>query len=143
MIAHEHRLRVYYADTDAGGVMYHAAYLNFAERARTEALRAAGLPHAQMQAEHGVIFMVRRAEIEYFRPARLDDVVVVRTVSAGCTAATVSLRQDFSADGVALAVASFVLVCVRPTLCVRPTPGGAEASARAARIPARWRSALG
>ena len=68
MIVHSHNLRVYFEDTDAGGVMYHAAYLGFAERARTEALRDAGLPHAAMLNEHGVMFMVRRVQIEYLRP---------------------------------------------------------------------------
>ena len=55
-------LRVYYEDTDAGGVVYHANYLRFAERARTEALRDADVPHAEMTAQHGLMFMVRRFE---------------------------------------------------------------------------------
>jgi len=130
MIAHRHDVRVYYADTDAGGVMYHAAYLNFAERARTETLRDAGLPHAQMQAEHGVIFMVRRAEIEYLRPARLDDVVTILTQGVACTGATATLRQDFSAQGALLATAQIVLACVRLST-------GAPA-----RIPPPWRALL-
>jgi acyl-CoA thioester hydrolase len=140
MIAHTHRLRVYYEDTDAGGVVYHARYLAFAERARTEALRDAGLPHADMHREHGVIFMVRRLELEYFRPARLDDVLSIRTEMLAFTGATVTLRQSFfisegdlgepQAEPVALVVARVLLACVK------------AATGGAARIPSRWRAAL-
>jgi len=56
---HEYQLRVYYEDTDAGGVVYHASYLRFAERARTEALRDAGAPHSELAQLHDMIFMVR------------------------------------------------------------------------------------
>ncbi len=130
MIAHHHNLRVYYADTDAGGVMYHAAYLGFAERARTEALRDAGLPHAAMLTEHGVMFMVRRVQIEYLRPARLDDMLTIRTQTEAATGATVTLTQDFYLGETPLARATIELVCVR------------QATGTAARIPPRWRAAL-
>jgi acyl-CoA thioester hydrolase len=130
MIAHAHHIRVYYEDTDAGGVMYHAAYLGFAERARTEALRHAGLPHAAMLAEHGVMFMVRSAQIEYLRPARLDDMLTSRTTTLAATGATVSLAQDFFRGEAQLARARIVLVSVR------------QATGSAARIPPRWRDAL-
>ena len=59
---HHYTLRVYYEDTDAGGVVYHASYLRFAERARTEALRDLGIPHAELIAQFGLMFMVRRIE---------------------------------------------------------------------------------
>ena len=70
-------LRVYYEDTDAGGIVYHASYLRFAERARTEALRDAGVPHDELVAQFGLIFVVRRVEMDYLRPARLDDSLIV------------------------------------------------------------------
>jgi acyl-CoA thioester hydrolase len=130
MIAHTHELRVYYEDTDAGGVMYHAAYLGFAERARTEALRDAGLPHADMLREHGVIFMVRRLDLEYLRPARLDEKLTIRTESLAVTAATVTLRQEFSIAGAPIAVARVLLACVK------------AATGVPARIPPAWRAAL-
>lgn len=130
MTPHTHSLRVYYEDTDAGGVMYHAQYLAFAERARTEALRASGLPHSRMQSEHGVIFMVRRLTMEYLRPARLDDLLTIRTEALSCGGATVDLRQEFFADRASLAVACVSLACVR-------TQDG-----RAARIPPAWRALL-
>jgi acyl-CoA thioester hydrolase len=130
MNAHRHDVRVYFADTDAGGVMYHAAYLGFAERARTEALRDAGLPHAAMLNEHGVMFMVRRVQIEYLRPARLDDMLTIRTETLAATGATVTLSQDFFLGETPLARASVLLACVR------------QATGTAARIPPRWRHAL-
>jgi acyl-CoA thioester hydrolase len=143
MMRHTHHIRVYFEDTDAGGVMYHAAYLGFAERARTEALRDAALPHAMMVAEHGVMFMVRRIELEYFRPARLDDLLAIRTDTLAVTGATVTLRQAFfrplaenlrgsagSDQATELAVARVVLACVHTE------------TGKAARMPARWRAAL-
>jgi acyl-CoA thioester hydrolase len=120
---------VYFADTDAGGVMYHAAYLAFAEAARTEALRAAGAPHAQMLADHGVIFMVQRINVSYLRPARLDDLVRVTTETLCHSAATVRLRQNFYvADKIA--ELEVTLVCAK------------FLSGRPARIPPRWRALL-
>jgi acyl-CoA thioester hydrolase len=130
MITHDHQIRVYFEDTDAGGVMYHAAYLGFAERARTEALRDAGLPHATMLREHGVMFMVRSIELEYLRPARLDDLLTIRTETLSGTGATVTLRQAFSIDGADIAVARIMLACVK------------AATGSPTRIPQAWRLAL-
>jgi len=130
MIVHTHHVRVYYEDTDAGGVMYHAAYLGFAERARTEALRDAGVPHAAMLHEHGVIFMVRRLDLEYLRPARLDDLLTIRTETLESGGASVLLRQVFYVGETAIAVARVLLACVK------------AATGIPARIPPRWRAAI-
>jgi acyl-CoA thioester hydrolase len=130
MRPHSYESRVYYGDTDAGGVMYHAAYLAFAERARTEALRALGLPHQAMLEAHGVMFVVRRARLEYLRPVRLDALVRVRTRPVAAAAVSVTLQQDFSVDEDGVAALEVVLVCV-----------GAS-GLRPARIPPRWRAAL-
>lgn len=70
-------VRVYYEDTDAGGVVYHANYLRFMERARTERLRALGLELTRLQAIEGLVFAVRAIEVEYLRPARLGDNLLV------------------------------------------------------------------
>jgi acyl-CoA thioester hydrolase len=128
---HRFPVRVYYEDTDAGGVVYHARYLGMAERARTEALRDLGVPHAEMERDHGVIFMVRRVSLEYLRPARLDSLLEVVTEPLTLGGASVVLRQSFLSGGQTLAVAEVVLVCVR------------LADGRPARIPERWRAALG
>jgi acyl-CoA thioester hydrolase len=130
MMPHAYAIRVYYEDTDAGGVMYHAAYLGFAERARTECLREAGLAHSAMTAEHGVMFMVRSVQIEYLRPARLDDMLTIRTRTLAVSGATVTLAQDFFRGAATLAQARVMLVCVKAV------------SGAAARIPPRWRAAL-
>jgi len=70
-------VRVYYEDTDAGGVVYYANYLKFAERARTEMLRHLGIESSLLQEEHGLGLVVRKIEVEYIRPARLDDLLEV------------------------------------------------------------------
>src|SRR3954464_10182086 len=93
---HRFGVRVYYEDTDAGGVVYHATYLRYAERARTEALRDAGIPHAELVERFGLMFMVRRAEIDYVRAAVLDDLLVIETETMDVGGATVLLRQAVS-----------------------------------------------
>lgn len=129
---HRHRIRVYYEDTDAGGVVYHANYLRFAERARTEALRDMGIPHAEMVSQHGLMFMVRRIKVDYLGSARLDDSLIVATHTLEVGAASATLRQEFRREGEerVLVVADIQLACVR------------LADQRAARMPARWRDAL-
>ena len=79
MKPHQFPIRVYYEDTDAGGIVYHANYLNFAERARTEALRDAGVSQSGLWESHGIGFVARTASIDYKLPARLDDSLVVET----------------------------------------------------------------
>jgi acyl-CoA thioester hydrolase len=129
---HRYTLRVYYEDTDAGGVVYHANYLRFAERARTEALRDLGVPHAQMTSQHGLFFMVRRLKVDYLAPARLDDQLLVVTRTTALRAASVELRQSILRPGAArpLVVLEVLLACVR------------AADQRPGRVPARWREAL-
>jgi acyl-CoA thioester hydrolase len=123
-------VRIYFEDTDAGGVVYHANYLRYAERARTEALREAGIPHAEMVTNHRVMFVVHRAEIDYMRPARLDDLLEIETRTTDVGGATVGLRQTMRGPNGICAVARIKLACVQI--------GGH----RPARIPPRWRSVL-
>lgn len=132
MKAHRYSVRVYYEDTDAGGIVYHANYLRFAERGRTEALRDLGVPHAEMSALHGLFFMVRRIKVDYLAPARLDDSLVVETKTLAVGGATVELRQDVvrAGDEVLLARIELQLVC------------GRISDQRPARIPPRWREAM-
>ncbi|MCC6717506.1 MAG: YbgC/FadM family acyl-CoA thioesterase [Acetobacteraceae bacterium] len=132
MTPHRYTKRVYYDDTDAGGIVYHANYLRFAEHARTEALREMDVPHAEMSAQHGLFFMVRRIKVDYLAPARLDDSLCVETTTLAVGAASVDLRQDVirAADAVLLARLELQLVC------------GRLADQRPARIPPRWRDAM-
>ncbi|BCJ89878.1 tol-pal system-associated acyl-CoA thioesterase [Terrihabitans soli] len=86
-------VRVYWEDTDAGGVVYHASYLRFMERGRTEFLRECGVHQAALQDETGLTFVVADMNIRFRQPARLDDVLVVETVVEESGGASLSLRQ--------------------------------------------------
>jgi acyl-CoA thioester hydrolase len=86
-------IRVYYEDTDAAGVVYHSNYLRFAERGRTEMLRAIGIELGQVQSEDGLVFVVHKGEISWRRPARLDDALTVETALTKMSRATITLRQ--------------------------------------------------
>jgi len=129
-MTHRYTLRVYYQDTDAGGIVYHANYLAFAERARAEALRALGIPHAEMVARHGVMFVVRRIELDYQRPARLDEEIRIETRIAEVGGASATLRQNFWRDSDSLAVLEVRLGCAG-------VPDG-----RARRMPEFWRTRM-
>lgn len=129
------KLRVYYEDTDAGGVVYHARYLAFAERARTEALREAGVPHDELVTQFGLIFVVHRVEMDYLRPVRLDAEVIVETGPWALGGATVDLRQRFAVVGAERGSEEVVRLRIG-LACVRAADG------RPARIPQRWRDAL-
>jgi len=91
---HRFPIRIYYEDTDAGGIVYHAAYLRFAERARTEMMRLTGLGHGDLLARHGVTLAVHRCTIEYHRPARLDDSLMVTSRIVAVSGATVTIDQQ-------------------------------------------------
>jgi acyl-CoA thioester hydrolase len=127
---HRYYLRVYFEDTDAGGIVYHANYLRFAERARTEALRAMGLPHSKMMLQHGMIFVVRHVELDYQRPARLDDSLTIETIAVAVGGASAKLRQRVVRGEETLVGVNVTLVSVRLQ------------TGRAERIPAAWRVAL-
>lgn len=76
---HSTNIRVYYEDTDAGGVVYHGSYLNFAERGRTEFLRHLGYQNSDIEKNYGMIFIVRKIDIDYLKPAVLDDLLRLDT----------------------------------------------------------------
>ncbi|HTH97189.1 MAG TPA: YbgC/FadM family acyl-CoA thioesterase [Stellaceae bacterium] len=86
-------VRVYYEDTDAGGIVYHANYLHFAERARSECLRLLGWPFERLRAETGRAWVVRRAQIDFRLAAKLDDALIVETTVGQMTRAAIELRQ--------------------------------------------------
>src|ERR1700761_4404562 len=127
---HRYGVRVYYEDTDAGGIVYHANYLRFAERARTEALREAGIPHAALVERFNLMFVVRRAEVDYQRPARLDETIIVETETVDVAGASVLLRQTIRGPNGICVVARIKLACVQIE------------TSRAARIPPEWWQAL-
>ncbi len=127
---HTYTLRVYYEDTDAGGVVYYANYLRFAERARTEALRELGIPHAALVAQYGLMFVVRRIKVDYLRPARLDASLTVVTEPLAVGGASVLLRQEVRDGALPCAVLEVQLACVPPN------------GDKPARLPPPWRAAL-
>jgi acyl-CoA thioester hydrolase len=127
---HRYAVRVYYEDTDAGGVVYHATYLRFAERARTEALRDAGIAHADLVQRFTLMFVVRHLEVDYLRSARLDDSLTVVTEPLAVGGASVTLRQDVRGPEGSYAVLTVRLACVKPG---EGKPG---------RLPPLWGSVL-
>ena len=128
---HEHVLpvRVYYEDTDAAGIAYYANYLKFAERGRTEMLRLAGIQQSEVAQRHGVAFAVRDCKVDYHQPARLDDLVEVRSRLTGLRGASADMAQVISRDGAVLARLDLRIACIGP-------------GARPARFPAALRTAL-
>ncbi len=105
-------VRVYYQDTDAGGVVYHANYVNFMERARTEWLRTFGYSNAGMMKELGVMFVVRSLKLDYLRPALLDDLLTVTAQIKDIGRSRVTLTQTLTRGDVLLTEGEVHLVCV-------------------------------
>lgn len=113
MATHRQAIRVYFEDTDAAGIVYYANYLKFAERARTDMLRDLGVSHAEMKRD-GLVLVVRRCEIDYLKPAKLDDLLTVETEAAKIGGASVDLRQRVLRDGGVLAELKVLVVCIGP-----------------------------
>jgi len=86
-------VRIYYEDTDAGGLVYHANYLRFMERARTERLRAAGFELDGLQCDHGILFVVRYMELDFLKPARFNDALWVTAEFSEIRAASLYFDQ--------------------------------------------------
>ncbi|KTS16882.1 acyl-CoA thioesterase [Pantoea dispersa] len=109
-------VRVYYEDTDAGGVVYHASYLAFYERARTEMLRQ---HHFNQQAllEEQVAFVVRRMTVDFIAAARLDDLLEIQSEVTAMTRATMTFSQRIvNAQGKVLNEADVLIACINPHL---------------------------
>ena len=104
--------RVYYEDTDAGGIVYHANYLKFAERGRTEYLRKSGWDHQRLAAELKILLIVRHIEIDYRASAKLDDLLSVETSILDCGNTSLTLEQIVAKGGVILARLKVVVVAV-------------------------------
>jgi acyl-CoA thioester hydrolase len=106
-------VRVYWEDTDAGGVVYHASYLRFLERARTEWLRALGVDQFALKQSSGLAFLVRDMQIDFLRPALLDDELSVTVVVMQRRAASILFTQTVvRADGTCLIRARVRVACV-------------------------------
>lgn len=109
-----HRCRVYYEDTDAGGIVYYVNYLKFMERARTECLRYLGFSQSTLAGE-GLLFVVHSAEARYRAPAKLDDELLVSAEVIELNRASLRFRQQVRrvSDDAVLCEGQFVVACVR------------------------------
>jgi acyl-CoA thioester hydrolase len=104
--------RVYYEDTDAGGVVYYANYMKFFERARTEWLRSFGLNQDKLAQEQGLIFVVRRALLDFVRPARLDDMLDISVETLKLARVYLDLTQEARCGTQVLARAQIRVACL-------------------------------
>jgi acyl-CoA thioester hydrolase len=105
-------IRVYYEDTDAGGVVYHSNYLNFMERARTEWLRSLGFEQDELLREHGVIFAVSAISVSFQRPARFNELLAVTVVLGRRGAASLTLQQEVRRGPEVLASGEVRVACL-------------------------------
>lgn len=105
--------RVYWEDTDAGGVVYHASYVRFLERARTEWLRAAGYEQARLHAEGGLLLVVRAMRLDYLAPARLDDLLTVTVSPVSAKGASLRCVQSVLHGERRLLTATVDVACLR------------------------------
>lgn len=126
---HQFELRVYYEDTDAGGIVYYANYLKFAERARTEMLRDLGFSHFALECSLGLAFVVRRCVVDYRYPARLDETLIIQTLIGKIRGASFDLHQRIFRDNLVTASLEVTLAMVDET-------------GRAARLPKALIAAL-
>jgi len=109
---HSFKLRIYYEDTDAGGIVYHANYLKFAERARTEMIRDLGLTNGQLRDDHDVLIVVRHIDIDYSATAHLEDELVVESTVPEIGRTSFTMKQIVMRDSLACATLMVKLVCI-------------------------------
>ncbi len=126
---HRHPVRIYFEDTDAGGVVYYANYLRFAERARTEMLRELGFESSRLMEESAAVLAVRGVEADYRRPARLDDLLILETSLLALKGASLAFSQIVKRNGETLADMTITLACM-------------SADGRPRRLPEALRGAL-
>ena len=118
-----HATRVYWEDTDAGGIVYYANYLKFFERARTEWLRSLGLEQQRLRERDGTMFIVSQTALQYHRPARLDDLLEVTVSVRHAARASLQLEQHALRGTELLAEGTVRIACVdAPTLKLRRIP---------------------
>ncbi len=122
-------VRVYYEDTDAGGIIYHANYLRYAERARSELLRATGADNASLARDEGLGFVARRCILDYIAPGRLDDVLAVRTRILKARGASFLAEHEIAREGRVIVRIEIEIACV-------------DGEGRPARMPRALRHAL-
>lgn len=131
---HVLRQRVYFEDTDFSGLVYHARYLQFMERGRSEFLRTLGIRHSALS-EQGLAFAVRRMTIEFDRPARIDDVLTITTKPKHCGGARLILDQSVAREHTLLVRAEVTVALVGPGGKAARLPAEIQALVRGALSP--------
>jgi acyl-CoA thioester hydrolase len=106
-------VRVYYEDTDFSGRVYHASYLRFLERGRTEWLRRRGFAHQDLAATSGVVFVVRSLQIEFLAPAMMDDLLTVETSVGAVRGASITFHQRVVRGDKVLVTAEVLVASIR------------------------------
>ena len=129
-MTHRLTIRVYYEDTDLAGVVYHANYLRFIERARTEALRDLRIDQIALKRDRGLVFVARRLTIDYLAPARFDDMLEVRTRITRLRGASLEMAQEVWRGETCLSRAALSVACI-------------DAAGRPRRLPGEVRDRLG
>jgi acyl-CoA thioester hydrolase len=124
-------VRVYYEDTDAGGIVYYANYLKFFERARTEWLRALGIGQGALLADHDAMFVVKNVSADYHAPAKLDDALKLTLVIEKLGRASVVFRQEAWCGATLLNTARVKVGCVDSALRPRALPDAVSERMRA------------
>ena len=112
----EWNARVYFEDTDSGGVVYHANYLKFMERARTEWLRSLGLNQMKLKQEYKMMFVVRKIDIQYKIPARFNDELLIQTDCVKTTDYSIMLKQNILRDKQIITEGKVEIVCINSDL---------------------------
>jgi len=108
--------RVYYEDTDSGGVVYYANYLKFAERARTDLLRSKGIIQSELVENNDTLFVVKHVDMDLKKPARLDDLIEVSTEIMKISGASMVMRQILRCNDIELVAVDVTIVCVNSDL---------------------------
>lgn len=121
--------RVYYEDTDAGGVVYYANYLHFAERGRSEWIRAILKPEGPLWASDGPLFVMRHMEVDYLASAKLDNLLDIETTLTHIGSASLGMTQIIKCEKIILTKMNVTLVCVGK-------------DGKVLRIPPQWRQKL-
>jgi tol-pal system-associated acyl-CoA thioesterase len=119
--SHQLALRVYYEDTDAGGVVYHAQYLNFMERARTEWLRILGFEHTTLLQQFNCVFVVHSMQVQFKKSAKLDDLLTISSLITHVGHVSVAFLQTIQLNQQKLVEAQVKLACV-DALSFKPMP---------------------
>ena len=126
---HEFPIRVYYEDTDMAGIVYHANYLKFIERARSDWVRSKGVDQTPLKEDEGLVFVVRKIDADYFKPAKFDEELTVETRAVQVTGARLVMEQIVKRDNELLFQAMVTVVC-------------ANEAGQAARLPQNLRLML-